>query len=48
LFEPGRDTDFRAVVAKMTGSVDTDPVGLAGEPTFGSEGAGVNRQGWAH
>lgn len=34
LFEPGRDTDFRAVVAKMTGSVDTDPVGLAGEPTF--------------
>jgi serine/threonine-protein kinase HipA len=30
LFEPERDTDFRAVFAKMTGSVDADPVGLAG------------------
>jgi serine/threonine-protein kinase HipA len=30
LFEPGRDTDFRAVGATMTGSVDADPVGLAG------------------
>lgn len=30
LFEPGRDTDFRAVFARMTGSVDADPVGLAG------------------
>lgn len=30
LFDPERDTDFRAVFAKMTGSVDADPVGLAG------------------
>ncbi|MEO6793772.1 MAG: type II toxin-antitoxin system HipA family toxin [Mycobacterium sp.] len=30
LFEPGCDTDFRAVFAKLTGSVDADPVGLAG------------------
>jgi len=30
MFEPERDTDFRAVFAKLTGSVDTDPVGLAG------------------
>lgn len=30
LFEPERDTDFRAVFAKMTGSVDADPVGMAG------------------
>ncbi|MCX2934811.1 type II toxin-antitoxin system HipA family toxin [Mycobacterium sp. CVI_P3] len=30
LFEPARDTDFRAVFAKLTGSVHADPVGLAG------------------
>lgn len=30
LFEPERDTDFRAVFAKLTGSVDADPVGMAG------------------
>lgn len=30
MFEPERDTDFRAVFAKLTGSVDADPVGLAG------------------
>ena len=30
LFDPERDTDFRAVFAKMTGSVEADPVGLAG------------------
>ncbi len=30
MFEPERDTDFRAVFGKLTGSVDVDPVGLAG------------------
>lgn len=30
LFEPERDTDFRAVFEMMTGSVEADPVGLAG------------------
>ncbi len=30
MFEPERDTDFRAVFAKLTGSVDADPVGIAG------------------
>ncbi len=30
MFDPGRDKDFRAVFAKLTGSVDSDPVGLAG------------------
>lgn len=30
MFEPERDTNFRAVFAKLTGSVDADPVGLAG------------------
>jgi serine/threonine-protein kinase HipA len=30
MFEPERDTDFRAVFAKLTDSVDADPVGLAG------------------
>lgn len=30
MFDPERDTDFRAVFAKLTGSVDADPVGLAG------------------
>lgn len=30
MFEPERDTDFHAVFAKLTGSVDADPVGLAG------------------
>jgi len=30
LFDPQRDTDFRAVFARLTGSVDADPVGLAG------------------
>ncbi|MEB3982535.1 type II toxin-antitoxin system HipA family toxin [Mycobacterium sp. 663a-19] len=30
MFEPERDTDFRAVFAKLTGSVEADPVGLAG------------------
>jgi serine/threonine-protein kinase HipA len=30
MFEPERDTDFRAVFAKLTHSVDADPVGLAG------------------
>lgn len=30
LFEPKRDNDFHAVFAKLTGSVDADPVGLAG------------------
>lgn len=30
LFEPGRDHDFRAVFARLTGSADEDPVGLAG------------------
>jgi len=30
LFDPQRDRDFRAVVARLTGSLDADPVGLAG------------------
>ncbi|AQT79745.1 protein kinase [Mycolicibacterium litorale] len=30
LFEPQRDNDFHAVFAKLTGSVEADPVGLAG------------------
>ncbi|BBY06768.1 type II toxin-antitoxin system HipA family toxin [Mycobacterium noviomagense] len=30
MFEPERDTDFRAVFNKLVGSVDADPVGLAG------------------
>lgn len=30
LFEPKRDNDFHAVFAKLTGSVEADPVGLAG------------------
>jgi serine/threonine-protein kinase HipA len=30
MFQPHRDTDFRDVYAKLTGSVDADPVGLAG------------------
>jgi serine/threonine-protein kinase HipA len=30
MFDPERDTDFRAVFAKLTGSVEADPVGLAG------------------
>lgn len=30
MFDPERDTDFRAVFARLTGSVDADPVGLAG------------------
>lgn len=30
LFEPERDNDFHAVFAKMTGSVEADPVGLTG------------------
>jgi serine/threonine-protein kinase HipA len=30
MFEPERDTDFRAIFAKLIGSVDADPVGLAG------------------
>jgi serine/threonine-protein kinase HipA len=30
MFEPDRDNDFHAVYAKLTGSVDADPVGLAG------------------
>jgi serine/threonine-protein kinase HipA len=30
LFHPERDNDFRAVFAKLTGSVEADPVGLAG------------------
>ncbi|HWT47281.1 MAG TPA: type II toxin-antitoxin system HipA family toxin [Mycobacterium sp.] len=30
MFDPQRDTDFRAVYAKLTGSVDADPVGMAG------------------
>jgi serine/threonine-protein kinase HipA len=30
LFEPEQDNDFREVFAKMTGSVEADPVGLAG------------------
>jgi serine/threonine-protein kinase HipA len=30
MFEPERDTDFAAVFARLTGSVDADPVGLAG------------------
>jgi serine/threonine-protein kinase HipA len=30
LFDPERDTDFQAVFAKLTGSVDADPVGVAG------------------
>ncbi|MGO9350280.1 MAG: type II toxin-antitoxin system HipA family toxin [Mycobacterium sp.] len=30
MFDPERDTNFRAVLAKLTGSVDADPVGLAG------------------
>jgi serine/threonine-protein kinase HipA len=30
MFQPSRDNDFRAVYAKLTGSVDADPVGLAG------------------
>ena len=30
MFEPERDNDFHAVYAKLVGSVDADPVGLAG------------------
>ena len=30
MFQPDRDNDFHAVYAKLTGSVDADPVGLAG------------------
>jgi serine/threonine-protein kinase HipA len=30
LFEPERDNDFQAVFKKLTGSVEADPVGLAG------------------
>jgi serine/threonine-protein kinase HipA len=30
LFDPERDNDFQTVFAKLTGSVDADPVGLAG------------------
>lgn len=30
MFEPERDNDFRTVFARLTGSVDADPVGLAG------------------
>jgi serine/threonine-protein kinase HipA len=30
MFQPHRDNDFRDVYAKLTGSVDADPVGLAG------------------
>lgn len=30
LFEPERDNDFHGVFAKLTGSVEADPVGLAG------------------
>ena len=30
MFDPKRDDDFRAVFAKLTESVDADPVGLAG------------------
>jgi serine/threonine-protein kinase HipA len=30
MFDPERDTDFRVVFARLTGSVDADPVGLAG------------------
>lgn len=30
LFDPEGDADFRAVLARMTGSVEADPVGLAG------------------
>lgn len=30
LFEPGRDDDFQAVFARLTSSVQADPVGLAG------------------
>ena len=30
LFDPERDDDFHAVYARLTGSVDADPVGIAG------------------
>ena len=30
LFDPERDTDFQAVFTRLTGSVEADPVGLAG------------------
>ena len=30
MFQPERDTDFRAVFDRLTGSVQADPVGLAG------------------
>lgn len=30
MFDPEHDNDFRAVFAKLSGSVDADPVGLAG------------------
>lgn len=30
MFDPDRDDDFRAVFARLTSSVDADPVGLAG------------------
>lgn len=30
MFDPRRDTDFQAVFTRLTGSVDADPVGLAG------------------
>ena len=30
MFRPERDNDFRAVFKKLTGSVDADPVGMAG------------------
>jgi serine/threonine-protein kinase HipA len=36
LFEPERDTDFQVVFTKLTGSVNADPVGLAGVQPKGS------------
>ncbi|MCV7377499.1 protein kinase [Mycobacterium alsense] len=30
MFDPARDTDFRKVFQRLTGSVDADPVGLSG------------------
>ncbi|MDT5151678.1 MAG: serine/threonine-protein kinase HipA, partial [Mycobacterium sp.] len=43
LFQPESDTDFRAVFAKLTGSVRADPVGLAGAGPRQSAGSGTTR-----
>jgi serine/threonine-protein kinase HipA len=45
MFDPERDTDFRAVFAKLTGSVDADPVGMVGvQPKVGAAMASAPTQ----